>query len=183
MKLDRPIAIAIMLFVILSLVFFFVWPEYNNFRKLRADLGEKKALYNAEKEYYAEITKKYFELQNNQEDLKKIDNALPEEPNFGKLVYYFQKTASDSGMLIKDLFLSNKSAALAATSNGNLNELAFSIDVIGSYSSLQRFLIALEKSDRIFEVSSISFGSITAPPNPEVKQIYSFNLQIKTHSY
>jgi len=186
MRPDRPIAIAIILFIILLLIFFLVWPEYKNFRKLRADLGEKKALYNAEKEYYAEITKKYFELQNRQDDLKKIDNALPEGPNFGKLVYYFQKTASDSGMLVKDLFLSNKSAALAGGSKGNLDnvkELVFSMDVIGSYSSLQRFLVYLERTDRIFEVASISFGAISSSSVLDIKQIYNFNLQIKTHSY
>ena len=48
MQIDRPIAIALILFIILLLVFFLVVPEYNTFKSLQTQLGEKKAEYNAE---------------------------------------------------------------------------------------------------------------------------------------
>ena len=56
MQVDRPIAAAIILFIILLLVFFLVTPEYKTFKKLQSELGEKKAEFNAEFDYYAEIT-------------------------------------------------------------------------------------------------------------------------------
>ena len=198
MRIDRPITIAVGLFIVLVLVFFLVAPEYRTFKKLQSDLGEKKAQYNAEFNYYAEITKKYYELKNLESDLKKIDTALPEDSNLGKLIYYFQKTAGDSGMLIRNLFLSSttKSSDVSKSKNGgNINELVFSMDVMGSYSSLGIFLASLEKSDRIFETTSISFqtevsaGSLQSssqnPPSGQfqTQQIYNFNLQVKTHSY
>lgn len=191
MRVDRPIAIAIILFTILILIFFLVVPEYKTFKKLRVDLGEKKAEYNAEFDYYAEITKKYYELQNRKEDLEKVDNALPEDSNLGRIVYYFQKTASENGMIIKDLFLSRSSAT---KDSGNINEIVFSIDLIGNYSSLGSFLSSLEKSDRIFEVTNISFGSgpsgedfsgenLFGSTQFQIQQTYTFTLQVKTHSY
>lgn len=196
MKPERPIAIAIILFIIFILVLFLVWPQYEDFRKLRADLGEKKAQYNAQKDYYAEITKKYYELQNRQTDLKKIDDALPEEPDFGKIAYYFHKTATDSGMLVKNLLLANKTDSSTVKSQDSsmpISDLSFSIDLLGSYSSLGRFLVFLEKSDRIFEVTSISFSTQNSEQFPtganpsgdqlQTQQIYIFNLQVKTHSY
>jgi len=198
MKIDRPIAIALILFIILILVFFLVAPEYNTFKKLRLDLGEKKAQYNAEFDYYAEIIKKYHELKNREDDLKKINNALPENPDLGRVIYYFQKTAAENGMLIKDLFLSSTGVSSASgkiKNTGNIRELIFSIDVLGSYSSLRKFLSSLEKSDRIFEVTNISFGTGallefseyllpgSAPDQPQIEQIYNFSLQVKTHSY
>ncbi|MFH1968217.1 MAG: type 4a pilus biogenesis protein PilO [bacterium] len=198
MRIDRPITIAVGLFIVLVLVFFLVAPEYRTFKKLQLDLGEKKAQYNAEFNYYAEVIKKYYELKNMEGDLKKIDNALPEDPDLGKLIYYFQKTAVDSGMLIRNLFLSSttKSSDVNRSKNsGNINELVFSMDVMGSYSSLGIFLASLEKSDRIFETTSISFqteasaGSLQSssqnPPSGQfqAQQIYNFNLQVKTHSY
>ena len=77
MTIDRPITIAVILFVILLLVFFLVAPEYNTFKKLQVELGEKKAEFNAEYDYYAAIVKTYSELQSRQDDIKKIDdNAL-----------------------------------------------------------------------------------------------------------
>ncbi len=189
MQIDRPIAIAIILFIILLLVFFLVMPEYKTFKELQLDLGEKKAEFNAEFDYYAEITKKYYELQNRSEDLAKVDNALPQDPNLGKLVYYFQKTASDSGMIVKNLFLSKSAPVSSKGSKKSINEIIFSINVLGNYSSLGDFLASLEKSDRIFEVTNISFGSSSEPDivssesQFEIQQSYDFNLQIKTNSY
>ena len=66
MTFDRPIAIAITLFIILLLVFFLVVPEYKTFAKLQTELGEKKAEFNAEFDYYAAITKTFDDLQNSQ---------------------------------------------------------------------------------------------------------------------
>lgn len=195
MRIDRPIAIALFVFIILVLMLFLVVPEYKTFKKLQIDLGEKKAQYNAQLEYYTEINKKYYELKSRGDDLKKVDNALPEEPNLGKLVYFFQKTAADSGMLVKNLFLSGVSADLSQEqkqADREVNDLVFSIDLLGTYPSLGNFLAFLEKSDRIFETTTISFDAGSADgflENPlagnqiQIQQIYSFNLQIKTHSY
>jgi hypothetical protein len=61
--------------------------------------------------------------------------------------------------------------------------------LIGNYSSLGSFLVSLEKSDKIFEVTSISFGSnpqsesLSGLTQFQTQQTYTFNLQIKTHSY
>ena len=80
MQIDRPIAIALTLFIILLLVFFLVVPEYKTFGRLQTELGEKKAEFNAEYDYYAAITKTYYDLQSRKEDIRKIDDALPQDP-------------------------------------------------------------------------------------------------------
>jgi len=178
MQIDRPIAIALTLFIILLLVFFLVVPEYNTFGKLQTDLGEKKAEFNAEYDYYGAIAKTYDDLQNHQDDIKKIDDALPQGPIFGSLVYFLQGAATENGLIVKDLSLSAQSTQTSASSNnGNsVKGIIFSMDLLGDYPALENFIVNIEKSSRIFEVSSISFGSASAPP-------YSFSLQINTQSY
>lgn len=189
MQIDRPIAIAIILLIILLLVFFLVAPEYKMFKKLQTELGEKIAEFNAEYDYYAEITKVYHELQGRPEDIKKIDDALPQDPNLGKLVYYFQKTAEENGMIIKDLFLSKSSSANSSAKTKKINEIVFSMSLLGDYSSLASFLASLEKSTRLFEVTNISFASDSglelesSLSQFQIQQIYNFSLQIKTYSY
>lgn len=183
MRLDRPIAIAIILLIVFLLVFFLVMPEYKTFTSLRNTLAETKAEYNSQVDYYAAISKTYYDLQSRQEDLQKIDDALPTEPALGKLVYFLQKTARENGMIFKDLFLS-KNSSTAKKQEMNVKNIMLSMDVLGDYKSLGRFLIALEKSSRIFEVSAISFSSgAQDSDDPQTSQIYSFNLQIKTNSY
>ena len=204
MQIDRPITIALILFAILLLVFFVVMPEYRTFRSLQLELGKKTAEYIAEHDYYAAIGRTYFDLQSRQDDLKKIDDALPQDSRLGKVIYFLQKAATDNGMMVKGLFLS-KSAPnnFSNKSVTKVNDIVFSLNVLGDYPSLEKFMITLEQSSRIFEVTTISFSSM-APPTPlatsavsgiattpeqaqaqqiQVQQTYDFNLSITTHSY
>ena len=181
MQIDRPIAIALTLFIILLLVFFLVVPEYNIFRKLQTGLGEKTAEFNAEYDYYAAIAKTHNDLQARQDDIKKIDDALPnlpQNPILGRLVYFLQETAKENGLFVKDLFLSKSSPGNAGTNiSDSVKNIVFSIDLSGDYISLENFIVSLEKSSRIFEITNISFSSLPRSLSE------SFSLQIKTYSY
>ncbi len=197
MNIDRPIAIAITLFIILLLVFFLVVPEYKTFASLQTELGEKKAEFNAEFDYYASITRIYYDLQGRQDDIKKIDDALPSDPDLGRIVYALQQFATENGLVVKDLFLSKSSSGTKTKIGSTIKDLIFSADLLGSYPALENFIVSLEKSARIFEVTSISFGSgntgvsqpsqsqssVVSQQVQQAQQAYSFNLQIKTHSY
>ena len=210
MQIDRPIAAALILFIILLLVFFLVVPEYKTFGKLQAELGEKKAEFNAQFGYYNAIADTYQQLQGRKDDIKKIDDALPQDPALGRVIYFLQQTAKGNGMMVKDLFLSKSSSNSAKSNEGNsVKDIIFSINALGDYASLEKFIISLEKSSRIFEITNISFSSSTSssassptsvsasiPASPSIpaapaslqtqfqtQQIYSFNLQIKTRTY
>jgi len=190
MQIDRPITIAIMIFAIILLVFVLVMPEYKIFTNLQTELSKKQAEFKAEYDYYATIARIYFDLQSRKSDVAKIDDALPQDSSLGKTIYFLQETAKENGMMVKDLYLSKSSLSSAGTSKGStVKDIVFSMDLLGNYSSLGRFITAMEKSSRIFEVASISFGSANQPTSVssqsqfQIQQTYSFSLQIKTHSY
>lgn len=186
MQIDRPIAIAVTLFVILLLIFFLISPKYQTFKDLQIKLGEKKAEFNAKYAYFAEIAKVYYELQSRKDNIKKIDDALPVDSSYGRLVYFFQKKAMENGLIIKSLFLSKSSPV---SQESDLKEIVFSLDAMGSYSALNNFMVSLEKSSRLFEITSISFGSDVSGLVAEtiaqfqIQQTYQFKLEVKTHSY
>jgi len=202
MQIDRPISIAVILFATLLLAFFLVIPEYNNFKALQLDLGKKIAEYEAKFDYYTAISKTYNELQEHKEDIKKVDDALPENPAFGGVVYFLQQAAKDNGLIVKNLFLSklssNNNDQIASAESNNakvVKDIIFSLDLLGNYPSLQNFIVSLEKSSRIFEVTNISFVS-SSPSKPgsvakkssqqaqlQTQQSVNFSIQIKTHSY
>jgi Tfp pilus assembly protein PilO len=198
MKIDRPITIAICLFAVLLLAYFLLMPEYNKFKDLRLELGKRKAEYNAEYQYFSEIANLYSELQSREEDIQKVDDALPSGSNFGNLVYYFQNQALAGGLTVESLFLSKSSLADSKTSaknktsgqtQGSMNDIVFSLNLMGSYSSLENFIVSLEKSARLFEVTNISFGSASISSDSEqeeqsqTNQTYNFILDVLTHSY
>ncbi len=191
MKIDRPIAIAIMFFIVLLLAFFFVVPEYKVFGQLQNELAEKKAEYNAEYDYYSAIAKTHGELVAHQEDLKKIDDALPTDPSLGNAVYFLQQTTKENGMLLKNLSLSKSSSGgnSAQPDKQTVKDIVFSMDLLGDYASLGRLIISLENSSRIFEITDISFGSASQAvfggdqSQFQMTDVYSFKLQVKTHTY
>ncbi|MDP2741117.1 MAG: hypothetical protein Q8O66_00295 [bacterium] len=189
MGFDRPIAIATILFIILLLMFFLVVPEYNTFKGLQIELGEKKAEFNAKYEYFSEITRVFDELKNYKNGLEKVNDALPSSPSFGRLAYFFQKKSKENGLIIKDLFLAKYSFD---DPGGKVKEIVFSLNTSGSYSALKNFIFSLEKSARLFEITSISFSSapstiletpITKLTQFQIQQIYSFKIEISARSY
>jgi len=191
MQVDRPIAIALTLFIILLMVFFLVMPEYKTFKDLRVEIAERSAEHKAEFAYYSALEKVSLELKSHEEDIKKIDDALPQDPEFSRLIYFFQNLTDEDGLLMKNLFISKSSSQSSKnkTNLGGVKEIVFSMDLTGSYDSLGEFLADLEKSARVFEVTSISFGSGSssqgsqAQSQAQTQQIYNFSLQIKTYSY
>jgi len=181
MQIDRPISIALIIFITIVVSFFLLVPQYQLFGKLQTQLAEKKAEFNAEYDYYSAISKTYFDIQSRKDDIGKIDEALSEQANLGQLIYYLQKTASANGLLVKDLFASKTGATVNSATA--VKDITLSVDLLGTYSSLGSFITALEKSSRLFEISNISFGSGMSKAALQTQDAYSFNLQIKTHSY
>ncbi len=179
MQIDRPIASAVFLFTAFLIVFFLVMPQYNSFNNLNSELSKDKAEYNAKVDYYNKINKIYYDLQTRPDDLKKIDDALPEGAELGKIVYYLQMAALNNALIEKNIFLSKAGVNdQSVQKNITVKEITFTMDLYGSYSSLESFLADLEKSDRIFEVFNISFSAPQSASNN-----YDFTLQVKTYSY
>lgn len=174
MQLNKPIAIALILLVVILLVIFLVMPEYQTLTDLRDKLGQKMSQRVSQVDYYATISKLYENIQAKAKDIQKIDNALPQNPSLGKTFYFLQNSAQENGLAVKSIFLSK--AGATNTTFKSIKDLSFSMNVSGDYNSLKNFIIFLEKSSRIFEVTNISFSSGTKPP-------YDFSLQLVTHSY
>ena len=191
MTVDRPIAIAIIIFIIILLMYFFVVPKYYEFRDFQVKLSEAEAEYNGKFAYYSEVSKIFRELEDRKEVLNKIDNAIPPKPQLADLIYFFQQKGTESGLIIKNITLTKLAPA---TSEGGIKEIVFSIDALGNYQSLKNLLFLVEGSSRLFEVENVSFGlqttkqeSASQNKTPIVQslaqQLYSFRLEIKTHSY
>ena len=182
MKIDRPITIAVIIFIIILLMYFFVTPKYYEFKGLQAKLGKAEAEYNGKFAYFSEVSKIFRELEDRQESLEKIENAIPPKPQLANLVYFFQRKGTESGLIVKNILLTKISPI---TSESSIKEIVFSLDVLGNYQSLKNFLSSLENSSRLFEVGNISFGSqtqtLTPIVQPAIQQIYSFKFEIKTH--
>lgn len=196
MQIDRPILIIVILFAVIMLSFYVVFPKYDNLHNAQIELAKKKAEYYAQVDYYSEIKNRYDEIKEREGEIKIIDEALPKATDFGQLIYYLQKKAGESGLILKNLSLSQLAAGKT------VKDIVFTLSLSGDYFSLENFLVSLERSARLFEVSRISFGSVVqrakeestegkegeGQSTPVVAQfqnsgIFSFSIEVKTYSY
>ena len=193
MEMTRNIVIIILSLAIIVLAVFLLIPEYTTFNHLNEQMAVEKAKLDTGNNYYAQIKSNYDSLSSHQADLQKIDEALPASPDLARIIYYLQQESTQSGLTIKSVVLTKSSSGNQAQTAGTIKDIIFSVSLSGNYESLGKFISSLEKSDRIFEVTNISFAAPTtlaviatkSSPNqlPPATTPFNFNIQVKTHSY
>lgn len=181
MELDKPITIAVILFIILVLSFYLVLPKYEEFKGLLTKMGEKEAEFEGKNAYFIEVTRIHKELMLYKENLEKIDAALPQKFSLATVVNFLYKKSSESGLIFRSVSV-NKASKVGADTG--VKEINISLQVLGSYTSLEKFINSLENSARLIEGENISF-SVTKPTiqNPQPQQSYPISLEIKVYSY
>lgn len=182
MEIDRPITIAIILFIILILVFYLILPKYQEFKGLQIKLGEREAELKGRGAYYKEIADVYTRINGNKESLEKIEMALPAGPPIlAPIIYFLQKKSLENGLTLGKVVLLKRTSI---TPESEIKEIGFGLTLSGSYPAFKNFLTVLGESARLFEVENITFYS--QPPTPEKPQkqeTFPFGLTIITHSY
>jgi Tfp pilus assembly protein PilO len=180
-EIDKPIAIAVILFIILVLSFYLVLPKYKTFQDLLIKVGEKEAEFQGKNAYFIEVTDTYKELMTYQDSLEKIDIALPNKLSLAQIFNLLYQKSVESGIVIKSI---NAVKSSPVGAEASIQETGFNIALSGSYASLKNFLSSLEKSARLVEVEGFSF-SVTPPSgkNAVIQEIFSVNLSIKVYSY
>ncbi len=196
MKMNRNLAIIILSLVVIICAVFLLVPEYTMFNQLNHELGLKLAQLDPSNTYYAEVKKVDAALLARSSDLQKVNDALPDSPDLSRIIYFLQLQATQNGLTIKNAVLSKSSLSSQNQPEGIIKDIVFSVSLSGSYQSLNKFIIALESSDRIFEITNISFTSTTPVTQLVLASPFSsqrvavttqppfdFNIQVKTHSY
>ena len=181
MELDKPITIAVILFIILVLSFYLVLPKYQELQGLLTTLGEREAEFTGKSAYFIEVTRVHKELMLYKDNLEKIDTALPKKFSLATILNFLYKKSGESGLIFQGISV-NK--AISAGISTGVKEINLSMQILGSYTSLEKFINSLENSARIIEGENIAF-SVSTPTieNPQSQQSYPISLEIKVYSY
>lgn len=180
--MSRLFIILISFLVLLVVGAFLIWPRYQELRSLQLEVaGKEVEVENAER-HNLRIKELFQELEKYRDELLKIDYAVFPSPDFPSLFHFLQKSCSQNGLVLKDISPSfippqKKASEEESLQKRGLKLLQTEIEISGSYDAFLNFLSTLEKSARIIEVGSISFGA------PEEGGIFSFKLSIRAYSY
>ncbi len=169
MNRSNIIIICFLLTIVLGA--FLLYPKYQDFVVLEKQVQTKENQLESKQEYLSDLSQNSEQLKKYQEKLLVIDAALPSNLSLPSLFDLLQKTASQNGLIVKDM-----SSSSVANTEG-IQEVGVHLKTVGLYSSFKSFISALEKSTRMIEIESFSFST------PQEGGIFDFILTIKTYSY
>jgi len=168
------IAIALVLTVIL--VFFLVWPKYEDWQVLQDIIEKKQKELQSKTDHFAAIREISQELEIHEEALTKIASGLVKDPSLPVLFNYLQETASESGLILKAV--SFEEMMPREMEPITVKEVHLTLSLTGSYTGFKSFLTTIENSVRLFKIQNITFSS---PEYPE--ELFSFQVKLKTYGY
>lgn len=161
--------LSLILFSILILVFL-VWPRYYKFLELKKAISDLEKTSESYKEYFSEIEETFSKVKEKEEETTKIKSALPLDPQIAETFNFLQNSASEAGLLLKDVSFSFEKPK----ENEKVGKLLIQLSLSGSYPSLKKFLEKVEKSSRLIELETLSFSN-------KGKEIFEFKLELKTY--
>ena len=172
--MNRPIIIAICIFITLTLIFLLISPKYQTLVSFKTKIEEKKNELDYLKAYFVELGNFYKDLKGHEPELSKIESALPSDVSPSDLLYFIQTKTSQNGLVLKSASLVTITPSLQRS---DIKEYHFSIELSGFYPAFKNFLSTLEESGRLIEIERISFSST------KEKEPASFGVGIKVYSY
>ncbi len=99
-------------------------------------------------------------------ELKELRKALPEGPEYTKLVTQLGVLAESNGVLLTETTIAGTGALVDSTSLGTPADsskvvvgIPVSISVLGAYADVVRFIGALQSGERIFQLSTVIVDS------------------------
>jgi Tfp pilus assembly protein PilO len=185
--MPRLVIIIICVALSLLIIFFLVYPQYQEFKSVRAQIDGKNTELQYLEEYFSKLNQASEKLKEYDSQLSKIDTALPTDAPLVllSLVDFVRETSYQNGLIFQNLISTSISApkvsGQAATDTdaglpSNIKEISMSFRASGSYFALKNFLNALENNAKIIEIETISFSS-------EEEELPTFNIKITTYCY
>ena len=173
--MKKSFSIPILLFVVLLLLIYLVWPQYQEFKDLKNQVDEKQAELSETEKYLSELSQISEKLSNYQDSLVKIESALPQDSSLSSLLSFFQKESSENGLLLKNVNPTERKRKEEPKGIlAKVKETYISLNLTGTYPSLKGFLESLEKSSRLIEVENISIDAAK-------EELPEYDILIKVH--
>lgn len=162
--------------------YFFWVPKYREFKSNNAQINVEGEKVKLKKDYLFELESKLSALSDYEEILSKINSALPMEFSADALFSFVQKKASENGLIITEVDLSEASSRNVIQEEGIvIDKIGITVTVTGKYSSFKDFLLSVYKNSRLIEVKSITFDH--NKEESESLDVFDFKLELEASYY
>lgn len=181
-----------LLLVVLTIIIlggggYFAYDQYNSLQAKRAELevrNKEKEQKQQELENLKQLASEYAKIES---EAVKVNDALPSKENLPELLYELEAIArKEAGVLFQGVSFSEvkdqkAAAASVAASKTGLQKIALNIKIKGTYQGLKKYLSAVEKNIRLFEVASINFSAKSAVTKTSVPDVNEYEISLITY--
>lgn len=170
----RTLIVSSLFIAAVALGWFFVIPNVRQIAVLRDELAQERedlgiflqtdtAIEGAQN-FYAGLS---------EENKKFLSLAAPSAPDKHDLAFQMNRYAAESGVILRSIVIAESSVAREGTLDV-LFTVPVTLSLEGSYTTLKAFLVTIEQSLRIFDVTTISIKSVET--EEEGGGIFSFEV-------
>ena len=177
----------------IGLFFMYVDPTYKNVQEIILEQERFDQALNKSKELQIirdRLLATYNTFSTN--DLNRLTKLLPDNVDNVRLVLDIDHIASAYGMRIKDVSvdtLEERKAGTIGPSNNKYESVKLSFSMVSSYNNLTKFIMDLERSLRIVDITGISLVAIEDQiSNPDKsasseiqENLYKYNISLRTY--
>ena len=173
--IKKPLAITTIILVALFLGTLLLWlPKYQDLSLKLNELKVKKEELKNKKDYFAQLQEISDSFQQYQQEISRVEAALPSSPKIPDFLNFIEKIASQNGLILQSTKMT-KAQSLQQPSN--IFKVPLDLSLAGSYSAFKNFLSELQSSSRLIELEQLSFSTL------DKGQIFKFDLRVRIHSY
>lgn len=168
----------ILFFAALAIDFWILWPLYGDIQAA-FDLKKQNQDNLTQRKKLTENLQRLISQYNEREkDIASLNKAVPSGQNVHELLVNLEAIASESGLIFEGVNFKPKDLNAQG-----IKTLIAEIKVKGSYLAFLNYLKALEKSLRIFDVTSVSFSGVSPGQIGAKLDNLEFNLIVNTYYY
>lgn len=165
---------SILIFFVTALgVVFMVWPRYETLLVSQAEFKQKEFELQNQQEYIRSLQELKGKVDSKSEQIAVVEESLPDTASLPLLYELLGTLGSQSGLIVKTVSLD----AGSSSKPSSFSTIHATVDAEGNYEALKNFLISAKKSARILTVNNIALAT-TAKSN-----IFHFSILLEAYSH
>lgn len=153
----------------LFVLFFIVYPNFQNFFDLGQRLNAKKIEFANLTSYYNQIKENIAEIKK-EKNFEKLEKMVPSDLREAEVLNAIFAIAGGEGVLIESFSVSKQKKELS------YNKITFSLQATGDYFSLKNFLSKLQLLERIPVFESFSISKERKETEAKMKMDITFSI-------
>lgn len=152
-RIFRVLISIVLLAASLLAAVFLVWPKYQEYSSLKAQIAEEKDRLEHSEQALAQLKKTQEAVSARQSDFDKLKEAIPQDAGLPVVYDHIQQLGEASGLAMTSI-----EGAPFEDPTRKVETLVFMVEFVGSYEGLKGFLEEVKRSSRIFNVNTLSIA-------------------------